>query len=419
MIDLEFLRENPDIVEKAAKNKKVELDLLHVLEVDKQYRQLVTEVQNLRFERNKAATERNIERGRQIKEKLEEIEVDLKKAEDDLKKELLKIPNLPLDHLPVGDESANKVIKEEGEPKKFDFRPRDHLEIGEALDIIDVERAAKVSGSRFAYLKGEGVLLELALVQYALATLTKKGFTPVFPPVLIRQDITDGLGYWQAGGNENYYLVHDVEEAEGGGKVNPLYLVGTGEHSIVPMHMDETMQGLPKKYVAFSPCFRREAGSYGRDTRGILRVHQFDKVEMVAFVRPEEDAIYRKEILEAAESLVRGLGLPYQLVQLATGDISFPAAETIDIETWMPSQKKYRETHSISTTTDFQARRLGIRYQEGDSKKFVHILNGTALAMPRTIIAILENYQQEDGSVVIPEVLRKYMHGIEMISPRS
>jgi len=230
--------------------------------------------------------------------------------------------------------------------------------------------------------------------------------------MLIKKEITEGLGYWQAGGNENYYLVSDYQGLLSGGEVsNPLYLVGTGEHSTVPMHKDEIFEekSLPKKYVAFSSCFRREAGTYGKDTKGILRVHQFDKVEMVVFCKPEDDEKILQKMLSYSESLMKDLGLPFQIVTLAAGDIGFPTKKTYDIEVWLPGQNKYRETHSISTTADYQARRLNIKYKTSVGNKFVHILNGTAFALGRTIIAILENYQQEDGSVVIPEVLQKWM----------
>ena len=262
------------------------------------------------------------------------------------------------------------------------------------------------------FLKNEGVLLEFALIQFVVEKLTQEGFTPLIPPVLIRREITDGLGYWQAGGNENYYFVRDYELSEDEQvKSLDLYLSGTGEHSTVPMHKDEVFaeKDLPKRYVIFSSCFRREAGTYGKDTRGIFRVHQFDKVEMVSFVKPEDDRKEREKLLFLVEKMMQDLGLPYQLVRLASGDLGFPSAETVDIETWIPSQKKYRETHSISTTTDFQARRLNIKFQEGNEKKFVHILNGTAFAIGRTIIAILENYQEKDGSVIIPKILQKYL----------
>jgi len=422
MLDLKFIRENPKIVQKAAKDKGIDVDVNHILEIDSKHKELFLSVQKLREERNKVSREKNIEEGRKIKDQLEKQEHALKAVEEELHNELLKIPNIPLESVPIGDPSKFKIIKKYGTAKKFDFTPKNHLELGEGLDIIDVKRAAKVSGTRFAYLKNEGALLEFALIQFAMEKLVKEGFIPILPPMLIKYDITKGLGYWERGNHNNYYLVTDFEEVEEGTeKENPLYLIGTAEHSIVPMHRNEVFRAkdLPRKYLGFSSAFRREAGTYGKDTRGILRVHQFDKLEMVEFVKPDEDEKETRKMLLLAEGLMQDLDLPYQLVQLASGDLAFPSAETIDIETWIPSQNKYRETHSISTTTDFQARRMNIKYQDGNENKFVHILNGTAFAIGRTIIAILENYQQKDGSVIIPKILQKYMHNLEKITPKK
>lgn len=405
MLDIQIIRENPEEVKKALGRrlfKDVHL-VDEAIRLDEERRKLLIETEALRSERNKTAKEKNIEVGKRIKKELLSKEPRLTKIETEFKEALYGIPNIPDEDVPEGPEENKRLLRKVGEPTEFDFEPKDHLVLGENLGIIDVERAAKVSGSRFAYLKGDGALLELALVSFAFEKLTKEGFTPVFPPMLIKKEITDGLGYWHGGGNENYYYVEELK--------NPLYLVGTGEHSIVPLHKDEVLEDkeLPKKYVAFSSCFRREAGTYGKDTRGILRVHQFDKVEMVAFCRPEDDPRLHEQILSYSEGLVKDLGLPYQVVLLAAGDIGFPTAKTYDIETWLSGQGKYRETHSISTTTDYQARRLNIKYKTPKGNRFVHILNGTALAIGRTIIAILENYQEKDGSVVVPEVLLKWM----------
>lgn len=421
MLDIKFIRANPDKVRTGAKSKNIEIDIDEILKLDKEVRTLSRTLQELYTQRNRAAKERDIEGGREIKTEVSSQESKLREVEEKLNTLLWSIPNLPLEGVPIGDESKSELIKKSGSVRTHMFKTMDHLELGEILDIIDVERAGKVSGARFGYLKNEGVLLELALVQFAMDTLMKEGFSPVIPPSLIKFDITQKLGYWNAGNHSNYYLVSDYEELESGEEQdNRLYLIGTGEHAIVPMHKDEILLGkdLPMKYAAFSPCYRREAGSYGRDTRGILRVHQFDKVEMVEFVKPKEDEVERRKMLSIAEKLMQALELPYQVVKLASYDLAFPSAETIDIETWMPAQNKYRETHSVSTTTDFQARRLNIKYQEGAEKKFVHILNGTAFAIGRTIIAILENHQQEDGSVMIPEVLRNYIN-LDKISPKD
>lgn len=443
MLDINYIRENLDKVRKSVEARKADVDLDQLLKLDDQRRDLITKVDELRTKRNAFSHMRpdqsQLGHLQGLKEDLEKLEPDLKKIENKLEELMLGIPNVPVEGVPEGDPSNNKILKQEGTLPKFSFTPKDHLELGEILDIIDVKRAAKVSGTRFGYLKNQGALLEFALIQFAFETLIKEGFIPIIPPVLIRKEITDGLGYWHGRidekhtANENYYLVSDLEEHEQG-----LYLIGTGEHAVVPMHSNEVLdeKELPKRYVAFSSCFRREAGSYGKDTKGILRVHQFDKVEMVEFVKPEEDEIERRKMLSIVEGLMKSLGLHFQVVQLASGDLSFPGAETIDIETWIPSQGQYRETHSVSTTTDFQARRLNIKYRitanssmpgemmpgaampgSGSKTEYVHILNGTAFAIGRMIIAILENFQQEDGSVKIPEVLHKYT-GFSEITPK-
>lgn len=421
-MDIQLIRENPEKVKKGLKKrlfKKVDL-VDKVISLDEEKRKLQTETENLRGLRNKAASEKNIEEGKRIKLELSVKGPELEKLESELKEVLYSLPNIPDKDVPEGPEENKKLIRKVGEPTKFSFVPKDHLDLGTALDIIDIERAAKISGPRFAYLKGDGVLLEFALVNFALEKLTKEGFTPVLPPMLIKKEITEGLGYWSGGGNANYYFVKDYEElAEKKERELDLYLVGTGEHSLVPMHKDEIFEekSLPKKYVAFSSCFRREAGTYGKDTKGILRVHQFDKVEMVVFCRPEDDEKMLQKMLSYPESLMKDLGLPFQIVTLAAGDVGFPTKKTYDIEVWLPGQNKYRETHSISTTADYQARRLNIKYKTPEGNKFVYILNGTVFALGRTIITILENYQQKDGSVVIPEVLRKWM-GKERISAK-
>ncbi len=414
MLDINYIRENPKKVKSGLERKLFkDIGLIdEIISLDEEKRNLQKEIENLRSERNKASSERNIEEGKKIKSALSAKEPEFEKKEKELREKLLSLPNIPDEGVPAGSEENKKLIKKVGEPKDFSFTPKDHLDLGIALGIIDCERASKVSGSRFAYLKGDGVLLELALINFAMEKILKEGFTPVLPPMLIKKEITEGLGYWAGGGNENYYYVLDYDEKDGGKELeNPLYLVGTGEHSLVPMHKDEILdeKDLPKKYVAFSSCFRREAGTYGKDTKGILRVHQFDKVEMVVFSKPEESENIHKQMLKISEDLMQELGLPFQVVELAAGDIGYPTAKTYDIETWMPGQGKYRETHSISTTTNYQARRLNIKYKTPEGNKYVHILNGTAFAIGRTIIAIMENFQNEDGSITIPKVLQKWM----------
>lgn len=422
MPDINYLKENKEKVLKAVKAKKIDVDLEKVLTLDDERREVLRQVEILRAKRNEASEARDIEGGKRIKEELEGLEEQLKQKELELRPLVMQIPNVPLDTVPDGDETNNKILDEVGEKPEFSFTPKDHLELAEKLNIIDMQTASKVSGSRFAYLKNEGVLLELAIVRYAMDYLRKEGFELVIPPALIKQEMTEGLGYWSGGGNDNYYLVSDYQESERGEQnPNPLYLIGTGEHALVPIHAAEILdeKDLPKKYAAFSPCFRREAGTYGKDTRGILRVHQFDKVEMVVFTTPDQDEAERKNMLEISKELMKSLGFSIRTVQLAKGDLGFPSAETIDIETWLPSQNTFRETHSISTTTDFQARRLNIKFKGEKSNQFVHILNGTAFAIGRTIIAILENYQREDGSVKIPDVLIPYTGFSEIIPKNS
>ncbi len=425
MLDINLIRENPKLVQKAAKDKNVEINVENILEIDKKHKKLSIAVQKLREERNILTssmkgkpTPEQIKKGKELKEKLEKEESELKKTWDDLKEKLYQIPNIAKTDVKVGrDESANEVIRKHKTPTKFSFTPKDHLDIGEALDIIDVKSAAKVSGSRFGYLKNEGALLEFALIQLALEVLTKEGFIPIVPPVLINKEITQGLGYWQGKGNEDYYYLSDPDEKK------EMYLVGTAEHSIVPIHKDEVLdvKEMPKRYVGFSSAFRREAGTYGKDTRGILRVHQFDKVEMVSFTTEENDDKEHDYLLNLEEKLFQLLDIPYQVVKMCTGDLGFPIARKFDIEAWMPGQNKYREITSASTATDFQSRRLNIKYikdQKSNLKEYVHILNGTAFAIGRTIISILENYQKEDGSILIPKILQKYLN-FEKISPKK
>jgi seryl-tRNA synthetase len=316
---------------------------------------------------------------------------------------MLQIPNLPQEDVPIGkDERENKVLREVGKTPKFDFKPKDYMEISKNLDLIDVERAAKVAGTRFGYLKNEVVLLEFTLIKLAFDVLTKEGFVPVLPPIMLKAEMARGMGYLEQNDKEEaYYLPQD-----------DLYLVGTAEQSIGTMHAGETFKEkeLPKRYVAFSTCFRREAGSYGKDTKGILRVHQFDKVEMFSFCQPENSRKEHKFFLELEERLMKILKLPYRVMNICTGDLGRPAAAKYDIETWLPSENKYRETHSTSNCTDFQARRLNIRYQTKQGQlRFVHTINGTAFSQ-RPILMIIENYQQKDGSILVPEVLQKYLN---------
>lgn len=401
MLDIKIIRENPDLIVKKAKDKGIEVNIEHVLELDSKLRGLDTMVQSLREERNRTAKQKNIEKGKEIKVKLEKHENALNAIREELNRYLLQIPNPAKDDVKFGkNDTDNEVLRKVGDPTKFDFTPKDHLNLGEKLDIIDVARASKISGARFYFLKNDGALLEFALRQLAFDILLKEGFIPLVPPVLIKTEIMKGLGYMENGGDEDMYIL-DKDD---------LVLVGTSEQSIVAMHKDEVLNAkdLPKRYVGFSTCFRREAGSYGKDTRGILRAHQFEKVEMVSYTAQGEDDKEHEYLLSIEEKLLGALGIPYQVVKMCSGDLGYPAARKYDLEAWIPSENKYREVTSTSTTTDFQARRLNIKYQDGNEKKYVNILNGTAFST-RPIIAILENYQQEDGSIKIPEILQKIL----------
>ncbi len=409
MLDIKFIRENPDLVKTASAAKGVIINVEELLRIDGELQKLQREAQVLREERNTIAksiqgkpTPEQLEQGKKVKGDLDKKESAMQDVEVRFNEIMVSIPNPAKPDVKVGkDDSENEVIKTHGEPTKFSFTPKDHLELGEALGIIDTKQAAVVSGARFNYLKGDGALLEAALRQYAFDTLLKEGFIPVVPPVLIKKEIMEGLGYTAMGEADNIFTL----DKDG------LYLVGTSEQSVVPLHMNDVLkkEELPRRYVSYSSCFRREAGSYGKDTRGIWRVHQFNKVEMVSFVAEGEDDKEHDFLLKIEQKFFQDLKIPYQVLRICTGDLGFNAARKYDIEAWLPSQQKYGEVTSTSTVTDFQSRRLNMRYQDGDQRKYLNVLNGTAFSMNRPIVAILENYQQEDGSVLIPEVLRKYM----------
>ena len=415
MLDLTFIRQNPEKIKKSTQEKGVDPKLIdQLLEADKNRRELINQVEKLKQERNQLHQNLKekpgidvIEKGRQLREKINKLEPELKKLKEEFQSLMLRIPNPPANDVKAGkDESENQVIKKWGWPAEFDFKVKDHLELGEDLGLIDMARAAKVSGTRFAYLKNDLVLLEFALVQFAIEVLVKEGFIPIIPPVLIKKEAMRGMGYMEHGGEEDMYVLNK----------DNLVLVGTSEQTIGPMHKDEVFDSkkLPLRYAAFSTCFRREAGSYGQDTRGILRLHQFDKLEMFSFTKPEKSDKEHEYLLSLEEKLFQALKIPYQVVKLCSGDLGVPSARTYDLEAWLPGQKKYREVTSASTTTDFQARRLNIKYNDGRETDYAHMLNGTAFAIGRTMIAILENCQQKDGTVKIPQVLQKYV-GKEVI----
>ena len=410
MLDINFVRENSQKVKEACEKKQVKVDVDKILELDKKKRGLMTASESLKAKQNKLGKE-SIEEAKKLKEEIKELAPKLEKIDDELKPLLLMLPNIPFDDVPVGkDDSGNVIVRQIGKPPKFGFAPKDYMQLGTDLDLIDTERAGKVAGSRFGYLKNELPLLEFALVKLVMDTVAKEKFIPVIPPIMLKEEMARGTGYFESGDrNEAYFLPDDK-----------MYLIGTSEQSMVAMHADEVLneKDLPKKYVGFSTCFRREAGSYGKDTKGILRVHQFDKAEMVIFCKPEDSKKEHQLLLSIEEKLMKLLDLPYQVVNICTGDLGRPAAAKYDIETWLPSENKYRETHSTSNCTDFQSRRLNIRYKDKNNKmQFVHTLNGTAFAIGRILIMLMENYQQKDGSIKVPKVLQKYV-GFKIISLR-
>lgn len=413
MLDPKYIRENKEKVEIGVKNKGYGEELVnHWLKIDQKWRKLLEKIEALRAKRNKlneVLKSRQgkppadlLKQGKTLKNELIQEEEKLAIIEKDWKKALWKIPNIPADDVHVGrSEKENKVVETWGKTPKFSFGPKDYHELGKKLGLVDVKRASKVSGSRFGYLEKEAVFLEFALVQLALETLVPEGFIPVIPPVLIKKRMEAALGYAEHGGWKDMYEL----------KEDGLVLVATAEHSLAAMHAQETIdeRKLPLRYIGFSTCFRREAGSYGKDTRGIFRVHQFDKVEMLALTKPENSDKEHEYLVSLEKKLMQLLELPHQVVKMCTADLGQPTVRKYDIETWFPSEKKYRETHSCSNCTDYQSRRLGIKYQGQGKTSYVHLLNGTAFAVGRTILAILENYQQKDGSVLVPQVLQKWM----------
>lgn len=416
MVDLEYIRRHPDDVKAVVRARGLNVPIDALLKLDHEAQTIRQTLEAAQAERNRASSEmadlspgEREKRRANLREKKQQIEL-LKQHADDVSSRLdellLSVPNITLPDVPRDpNPEHNVVLREVGKKPRFSFPPRDYLSIAEELDIIDMSRAAKVSGSRFGYLKGVAAELEFALIQFTLTELRKRRFTPVVPPVMIRDKVIRGVGYLEAGGTlERYRLEKDR-----------LYLVGSSEQSIVPLHADEVLSAdeLPKRYLGFSTCFRREAGAYGKDTKGILRSHQFDKLELISFCHPEQGEQEFQELLATEELLMTSLGLPYRVVRLVSGDTSFPLARTYDIETWMPGQGVYRETHSCSTATDFQARRLNIRFQRGSERGYVYTLNATAVAIGRTLIALIENYQTERGFRV-PPVLVPYL-GIDAL----
>jgi seryl-tRNA synthetase len=421
MLDIKKIRENAESMQAELSKRGPKYSLQGLLEKDKKRKALLLKAEDLKARRNKASDEIAvlkkskqdasvlIQEMQTVSAEIKALDPEIKALEEEIAQELLNIPNLPDASVPVGkDEKDNKVIRDWGVKPSFDFAPRDHTDIGETLDILDFKTAAKLSGARFAILKGAGAMLERAIISFFLDThIQKHGYQEVWVPFLVNAHSMQGTGQLPKFEAELFKCRDDE-----------LYLIPTAEVPVTNMHRDEVLDPalLPRKYVCYTACFRREAGSYGKDTRGLIRNHQFNKVELVKFVKPEDSFNELEALTNDAEAVLQLLKIPYQVVALCSGDLGFASTKTYDLEVWMPGEGRYREISSCSNFTDYQARRMNIKYRD-DSKalQFVHTLNGSGVAIGRAFAAILENYQQKDGSVLIPEVLRKYTNGISVI----
>ncbi len=422
MLDIQYIRDNKDVVKKGCENKQLDSSVIdELLSVDKKRRELQVQVDELRRQSNEHAriikeavhsgnkpTPEQIEKGKEIKVKIQEIEPELKIAEEEFEKLMYQIPNVPAEDVPVGsDESGNVVEREVGDKPNFDFEPKQHHELMENLDMLDTTRAVRVGGFRAYFLKNDALLLEQAVLNYALKLLVTEGFTPMSAPILVNDEAMWGTGYFPWG-SEDHYKTQDGQ-----------ILAGTAEVALTAYRMGETLteKELPVKMCGLSPCFRREVGTYGKDTQGIIRVHQFNKVEQVVYTVADEAETrnWHEKMTNFSETLLQNLELPYQVLRMCTGDMGAGQRKKYDVETWFPGQGKYRETHSASYFNDFQARRLNIKYQAKDgTTKYVYTLNNTMAATPRLLGAIIENYQQKDGSIKVPKVLVPFM-GKEVI----
>lgn len=434
MLDIKFIRQNPEKVKEAVKNRQAKGNVDKFLVWDRRHRDLLQEIETGRAEQNKKSRggpkqPAELEELKKLKDRLKGLEEELKSVDQEMTAALYTFPNIPFEEVPVGkDEQENKVLREVGEKPKFNFTPLSHITLGEKLDWVDMERGAKVSGSRFGYLKHEAPLLEFALVQFVLERLANKkyvakviknhklevepkSFIPLIPPVMIKPEAFRAMGKLDPGQEEErYHLPKD-----------DLFLIGSAEHTTGAMHWDEILPAasLPHRHIAFSTAFRREAGSYGKDVKGLFRVHQFDKLEMFSFAHPEKSRGEHDLFLALQESMMRELGIPYRAMLICTGDMVWTDAKQYDLESWFPGENAYRETHSTSNSTDFQSRRLKVRFKNAESKsELVHTINGTAFAIGRIILAIMENYQTPH-SVKIPKALQKYLLGIKEVRFRK
>ncbi len=421
MLDAKFLRENSENVVEALKKRGYEFSIIdNFLKIEEERRSLLLEVERYRQRRNELSEKisklkkegsdatSETDEAKNISENIKTMDERMRELDEKTKTLLLNIPNIPHESVPVGeDETENAEVRRWGEPRQFDFEPLNHWDVGEMLEIIDFERASRIAGARFALMKGLGAKLERTLINFMLDLNTSKGYKEVFPPIIVNRDSMIGTGQLPKFAQE-LFTISDPE----------FYLIPTAEVPVTNIYRNEILkeEDLPIYYTAYTPCFRREAGSYGKDTRGLIRQHQFNKVELVKFVKPEDSYNELESLTRDAEDILQKLELPYRVVALCTGDLGFAASKTYDLEVWLPAQQRYREISSCSNFTDFQARRANIRFKREGKKgtEFVHTLNGSGLATGRTLVAILENYQQRDGSVIIPDVLRPYM-GVEVI----
>jgi len=425
MLDLKFIRENIDLVRQATKNKNESADIDKIIELDERRRGIISEVEELKALRNKVSEQiaqkkkkkedatDDIAEMKEVGRKIAALDDDLRSVMEALNHHLLRVPNVPHESVPVGkDEESNVTVREWGEIPKLDFKPKPHWEIAEQYGLIDLPAAAKIAGSGFYLLKGLGARLQRALIQFMLNTHTEDGFTEIAPPILANTDTMTGTGQLPKLADDMYHLKED-----------DLFLIPTAEVPVTNIHKQEILneEDLPIYYVAHTGCFRREAGAAGKDTRGVLRVHQFDKVELVKIVHPDNSYEELESLLQQAEKIIRALSIPYRVRNLATGDLSFAAAKCYDIEIWAAGVENYLEVSSVSNFVDFQARRMNTRFKGKDDKKprFVHTLNGSGTALPRLMAAILENYQTDYGTIVVPEVLRPYMNGLAEITGRE
>lgn len=406
MLDIKFIRENKNLVAKNNKTRNVSVDLNKLLKLDEEKGALQKILEELRAKRNEGSktkpTPEQIAKMKEVGTEISSLEKQIGEISSELEPLLIQIPNINHESTPIGkDDSENVILKKIGDQRSFTFKPKEHFEVENAKYGIDLERGVKTSGSRFYYLKGKLAILERAIMQHAIDMMLKKGFELVLPPIMVKEAAMYGTGFFPADKNE-IYTVNPGEDN--------LYLIGTSEVPMIYMHSGEALEetDLPKKYIAVTPCFRRESGSYGKDTKGLFRVHQFYKVEMVVFCTPDQSTNLHEQLLEYEEEFIQSLGIHYQVVNVCSGDLGYPAAKKYDCEGWFPGQGRYRELTSTSNTTDYQARRSEIKFKNSEGKRvYLHTLNGT-VSSDRPLLAVIETFQEENGTIKIPEVLQKY-----------